>query len=234
MTESETFNQAGGAQEHRFNPYSMNGGSLVAVAGEDFTVIASDTRLSEGYSILSRNSSHLYNFQPNFVVGLVGFHGDCLTFTKGLETRLRMYEHEHNKKCSTSAVAQLISTQLYNRRFFPMYVNTIVAGLNNEGEGAIYSYDPVGSYEREVYRAVGSSASLLQPLLDSELGLKNKGTFELRKRYTVPSHRDQVVATIKDAFSAAAERDIYTGDTLVINITSRDGVQSEHFSLRRD
>ena len=35
-----------GMTERRFSPYSDNGGSVVAIAGEDFVVIASDTRLS--------------------------------------------------------------------------------------------------------------------------------------------------------------------------------------------
>lgn len=221
--------------EHRFNPYEMNGGSLIAVAGEDFAIVASDTRLSEGYSILSRDTQHVYQVQPGCLVGCVGFRGDVLTFSKTLESRLRMYEHEHNKKASVPAVAQLISTMLYYRRFFPFYVNTIVAGLNNEGQGAIYSYDPVGSYEREIYRAAGSSSALLQPLLDSQLGLKNQsGSFELNKSYTVKSSKEKVIALIKDAFSAATERDIYTGDNLVIQIATKDGVTVEHFPLRRD
>jgi 20S proteasome subunit beta 6 len=38
-----------GAIERRFSPYSDNGGSLVAIAGEDYAVIASDTRLSGIY-----------------------------------------------------------------------------------------------------------------------------------------------------------------------------------------
>ncbi len=37
------------------------------------------------------------------------------------------------------------------------------------GKGAIYSFDPVGSYERETYRAGGSAASMLQPLLDNQV-----------------------------------------------------------------
>ena len=35
-----------GVTERRFSPYSDNGGSVVAIAGEDYVVIASDTRLS--------------------------------------------------------------------------------------------------------------------------------------------------------------------------------------------
>jgi 20S proteasome subunit beta 6 len=123
---------------------------------------------------------------------------------------------------------------LYNRRFFPYYVNTIVAGLTNDGQGCIYSYDPVGSYEREVYRAGGSSAALIQPLLDSQLGQKNQGSFELNRSYTVQMNRENVVAMVKDIFTSAAERDIYTGDAVFINVITKDGVFTEHFKLRRD
>jgi 20S proteasome subunit beta 6 len=37
-----------------FNPYSDNGGTILAIAGKDFSVIAGDTRQSEGYSIQTR------------------------------------------------------------------------------------------------------------------------------------------------------------------------------------
>ena len=33
----------------------------------------------------------------------------------------------------------------------------------------MFSFDPVGSYERETYRAGGSAASMLQPLLDNQV-----------------------------------------------------------------
>ena len=35
----------------------------------------------------------------------------------------------------------------------------------------MFSFDPVGSYERETYRAGGSASALLQPLLDNQVGV---------------------------------------------------------------
>ena len=37
------------------------------------------------------------------------------------------------------------------------------------GRGAVYSFDPVGSYEREEFRAGGSGGALIQPFLDSQV-----------------------------------------------------------------
>lgn len=37
------------------------------------------------------------------------------------------------------------------------------------GTGAVYSFDPVGSYERETCRAAGSAQSLVQPFLDNQV-----------------------------------------------------------------
>ena len=50
----------------------------------------------------------------------------------------------------------------------------------------------------------------------------------------VPLSRDKAVNLVKDVFISAAERDIYTGDALLINIITKDGVDMERFPLRRD
>ena len=47
----------------------------------------------------------------------------------------------------------------------------LVKMLMLAGKGAVYSFDPVGSYERETYRAGGSAGAILQPLLDNQVGV---------------------------------------------------------------
>jgi len=47
--------------------------------------------------------------------------------------------------------------------------NNNVDCLLCSGKGCVYSFDPVGSYERETYRAGGSASALLQPLLDNQV-----------------------------------------------------------------
>jgi len=63
----------------------------------------------------------------------------------------------------------MISTILYSKRFFPYYVYNILGGVDEQGKGGVYSFDPVGSYEREFCRAAGAAQSLLQPFLDSQV-----------------------------------------------------------------
>ncbi|XP_076092657.1 proteasome subunit beta type-1-B-like [Mytilus galloprovincialis] len=141
----------------------------------------------------------------------------------------QMYEHEHNKKMSTTAVAAMLSIMLYSRRFFPFYVYNIVAGLDEEGKGCVFSFDPVGSYERETYRAGGSASAMLQPLLDNQIGFKNQHGVT-----KTPLSQEKAIKLVKDVFISAAERDIYTGDAIVLNLITKDGVKVETFPLRRD
>lgn len=77
------------------------------------------------------------------------------------------YEHGNNKVMSTSAAAQLLSVTLYYRRFFPYYSFCLMAGLDEEGRGACYGYDAIGSFKRDDYGAMGSGQNFIMPLLDN-------------------------------------------------------------------
>ncbi|MCL4129246.1 UNVERIFIED_CONTAM: hypothetical protein GTU68_034372 [Idotea baltica] len=192
-------------------------------------MLASDTRLTQGYNILSRDQSKCYKLTPHTMLSSTGCWADVLTLTKVLESRLTVYSHEHLDTMSTTAIAQLLSTLLYWRRFFPYYVSNTLVGLDENGKGIVYSYDPVGHMEKMTYSASGASVPLLQPLLDNMVGGLN-----MKDGQQSPITQEFAKRLIHDGFVSAAEREIGTGDGCIIYTITKEGTTEETFKLRRD
>ncbi|KAA6415369.1 MAG: proteasome component [Lasallia pustulata] len=171
-----------GNREHGFYPYTDNGGSTLGITGSDFAILAGDTRSTSGYNINTRYAPKVFRIGgddetgagAHLVLSVVGFAADGQALKERLDMVVKMYRYQHGKKMSVKACAQKLSTILYQKRFFPYYVHAILGGLDEEGKGALYSYDPVGSYEREQCRAAGAAASLIMPFLDNQVNFKNQ------------------------------------------------------------
>lgn len=223
--------------EHRFNPYSDSGGTILGIAGEDFAVLAGDTRHTVGYSINSRYEPKVFDAGDNIVVSANGFSADGEALVTRFKNQLKWYHFNHQKKMTLSSAARFIQHMLYGKRFFPYYVHTIIAGLDEEGKGSVYSFDPVGSYEREQCRAGGAAASLIMPFLDNQVNFKNQyepdsqGTKKKPLKYLT---LEEVIQLVRDAFSSATERHIHVGDGLEILIVTKEGVRTEYFELKKD
>jgi len=200
----------------------------VGVSGENFCVIAADTRMSNGYSISTRHGHKIIRLTDKCVLATAGMQSDTATLHKVLQARLQHYEHQHRKQMSVTAIAQLLSTLLYYKRFFPYYTFNVLGGIDEHGKGCCFSYDAVGSFERTVYSSSGTGQGLVQPLLDNQLGWKNQDTGR------PPLSLEDTEALVRDAFTSAGERDIYTGDTVEVFIIDPSGVKEEHFPLKKD
>lgn len=224
--------------EHRFNPYSDNGGTVLGIAGEDFAVLAGDTRQVVGYSINTRYEPRVFDVGDNIVMTANGFDADGAALIDRFRNSLKWYKFDHNdKKLTIQSAARYIQHLLYGKRFFPYYVSTLIAGLDEEGRGAVYSYDPVGSYEREQCRAGGAAASLIMPFLDNQVNFKNQfvpGSDGKEKKPLRYLSLEEVIQLVRDAFTSATERHIYVGDGLEILIVTKEGVRTEYFPLKRD
>ena len=228
--------------------YTDNGGSTLAIAGADFTIMAGDTRLTAGYSINTRYAPKVFKIggttadqkDATLVLSVVGFMADGEALKERLDTVCKMYRYRHGKPMSVNACAKRLSTILYQKRFFPYYAYAILGGLDEEGKGAVYSYDPVGSYEREMCRAGGAAASLIMPFLDNQVNFKNQyvpGSGEghaLQERPRAPLSRQQVEILVKDAFDGAVERHIEVGDGLQMMVVTAQGIEEIYLPLKKD
>ncbi len=210
--------------------------------------MAGDTRHTSGYSINSRFSPKVFKIggttadqkDATIVLSVVGFAADGEALKERLDVVCKMYRYRHGKPMTVNACAKRLSTILYQKRFFPYYAHAILGGLDEEGKGAVYSYDPVGSYEREQCRAGGAAASLIMPFLDNQVNFKNQyvpGSGEghaLVERAREPLPRREVEILVKDAFDGAVERHIEVGDHLQMMIVTKDGIEEVVLPLKKD
>ncbi|CCL99528.1 uncharacterized protein FIBRA_01546 [Fibroporia radiculosa] len=219
-------------QQRQFNPYTENGGTILAIAGADFTVIAGDTRQSEGYSIQTRYAPKVFRLTERAVLAVNGFAADGNMFVKKVKQRLEWYRHAHAKEMPLRAIARLIQTMLYAQRFFPYYVYNILGGIEEDGSGAVYSFDPVGSYEREACRAAGAAQSLVQPFLDNQIYFKNQ-TPAAGSSHPTHLPLNDVLSIVIDSFTSATERHIEVGDGLEIYVVLAKGRSTEDLASIR-
>lgn len=168
------------------------------------------------------------------MLGTAGFRGDITTLQKLLKARQMQFEHQHGEGMKAHAVAQMLGNTLYGRRFFPYYTWNVVGGLDENGVGAVYSYDPVGNYERVRVSVTGSGESLIQPLLDNQLERQHQQLGAKPPPLSTDLSLEETVNLVKDAFYSAGERDIRTGDAVEICIITKDGVKIESYPLNID
>jgi proteasome beta subunit len=103
---------------------------------------------------------------------------------------------------------------LFNQRYFPYYVQLILAGVdnrnnNNAGEGQIYNIDLFGSMTSEKFISTGSGSPVAYGYLESEF----------REGLSV---NDAYKIAIK-AIAAAIRRNAGTGDNINAVIIDKDG-----------
>lgn len=224
----------GALREHaNWSPYDDNGGTVLAVAGESYAIVAASVRLSTGFSILTRESTKFAQISPGVVIATAGMQADYRTLHKTLQARAVQYQFAHQRPINVGAAAQMLSNTLYNKRFFPYYAANLCVGLDPQGRGAVYTYDGIGSHERTGYSCEGSGKDLIQPVLDNQL--KTISPLVLPEGDWIPKlSLETALDLVKDAFVAAGERDIYTGDAVEILIITRDGVRREELPLKKD
>lgn len=131
---------SGDPTTHRFEPYMNNGGTVVAVSGKDYSIVASDTRFGLGYAVPARYVSRIMKLTDQVVLASGGMQTDIATLHKMLRIRLVQYKAQHKKDMSLTAVSQMLSNILYYRRFQPYYTFNVLGGIDENGKSFIFLY----------------------------------------------------------------------------------------------
>lgn len=207
-----------------YNPYMNNEGTVLGFKGTDYIILGGDTRLSTGYSILSRDSTKLFQLTEKVFLASGGMYADIIALVKNLKIRIELYKSANNYEPEVENISQLLSTLLYYKRFFPYYAFNILAGVNSKGELKLYGYDAIGSFDCLEYASQGSGKEIVMPILDSLLK-DNQPKPDLEKGYKLAL----------TAMNSCSNRDIYTGDSMdIVIIYSNGRIEKRKSELRKD
>lgn len=157
-----------------------------------------------------------------------GMVADIETLHKQLIAKVKTYERQFKKSPSIESLAQLLGNTLYSRRFMPYYAFNLLCGIDQNGQGIVYGYDAIGSYDKLTYGVQGSGSELGAPILDNQFVGHNFLVKQLADNATT------VEETAKDIINSIAERDIYTGDGVEVVIIDASGIRVKREAIRRD
>ena len=145
-------------------------------------------------------------------MSIAGLPSDAFYLGKLLRAQINLYELERERKISSKAVANLLSTILHNqyRTGFPFFVGLLMAGYDDAG-GHVYNYDASGSITDDPFTATGSGSpyalGALEAMWEPDMALEDALNVALT------------------ALKSSVKKDIASGDGMDLFIIDADGAR---------
>jgi proteasome beta subunit len=201
------------AQDKRYPEYIAEqikkGTTTCALICKDGVVLAADTRASAGLFIADRHVMKIQKVDRHLAMTIAGGVADAQNLVDVMRYNANLYRLQNRELMPVKAAARLCSNVLFNQRYFPYYVQIIMAGFT-KGEGSnIYNIDLFGSITTEKFISTGSGSPVAYGYLESEY----KEGLSVNDGYKVAMQ----------AIAAAIRRNAGTGDSINVVIIDKNG-----------
>src|SRR5690349_12500702 len=138
--------------DNRFGEYLeehiKKGTTTCALTCKDGVVLAADTRASAGFFIADRHVMKIQKVDNHLGMTIAGGVADAQNLVDIMRYNANIYRISNKKPLPVGSAARLCSNVLFNQRYYPYFVQIIVAGYDKEG-GQIYNIDLFGSMTSE-------------------------------------------------------------------------------------
>ncbi|MEM5797136.1 MAG: archaeal proteasome endopeptidase complex subunit beta [Candidatus Aenigmatarchaeota archaeon] len=188
------------------------GTTTVGMICKDGVVLASETKSTLGYLVASKESEKILQLADHIAMTIAGASGDAESLARYMKAELKLFEIENQRKISIKGAATLLANILQGSKFYPYYVQLIVAGYDSTGP-KIFTLDPLGSVEEEKrFFSTGSGSPIALGVLEDAY----------KEGMTVDEASKLAIRAIKSAI----ERDIGSGGRAIdVAVITKDGVK---------
>jgi len=195
----------------------MQGATTVGLVCSDGVVLASEKRVSWGHMVMSRSGKKVFRVTPNIGLAFAGLVSDMQALTREATAYANLYMLDNNRSISVKAMAKLIANILFERRLYPLLMETIVGGVDEEGR-VVYSLDPLGSLIPDKFVSAGSGAAIAMGLLEAS--------------YKEDMDLEDGAKLALQAIKSAVARDAVSGDGVDMLLLKADGSEERAFPLK--
>ena len=185
------------------------GTTTCALTCKDGVVLAADTRASAGLFIADRHVMKIQKVDGHLAMTIAGGVADAQNLVDVMRYNANIYRLQNKEPIPTKAAARLCSNVLFNNRYFPYYVQIIMAGFLPAEGSVIYNIDLFGSMTTERFISTGSGSPVAYGYLESEF----KDNMSVDEGYKVAMQ----------AIAAAIRRNAGTGDNINVVIIDANG-----------
>ena len=184
------------------------GTTTCALTCNDGIVLAADTRASAGFFIADRHVMKIQKVDRHMGMTIAGGVADAQNLVDIMRYNANIYRLTNRELMPIKSAARLCSNVLFNQRYYPYYVQIILAGFDNVG-GQIYNIDLFGSITTEKFISTGSGSPVAYGYLESEF----KENLSVNEAYKIAIQ----------AIAAAIRRNAGTGDNINAVIIDKEG-----------
>jgi proteasome beta subunit len=185
------------------------GTTTCALTCTDGVVLAADTRASAGFFIADRHVMKIQKVDRHLAMTIAGGVADAQNLVDIMRYNSNLYRIQNKELMPIKSAARLCSNVLFNQRFFPYYVQIIMAGYTEEEGSQIYNIDLFGSMTTEKFISTGSGSPVAYGYLESEY----RDNMSVKDAYKIAMH----------SIAAAIRRNAGTGDNINVVIIDKDG-----------
>ena len=185
------------------------GTTTCALTCTDGVALAADTRASAGFFIADRHVMKIQKVDKHLGMTIAGGVADAQNLVDIMRYNANIYRLTNRELMPIKSAARLCSNVLFNQRYFPYYVQIILAGYDDKVGGQIYNIDLFGSMTSEKFISTGSGSPVAYGYLESEF----KDNLSVNESYRIAIQ----------AIAAAIRRNAGTGDNINAVIIDKDG-----------
>jgi len=141
------------------------GATVVGIKCSDGVVVATDSLITWGTHILSEKGVKAFKLTDTIVLASAGLTSDYQMLVNRLQAQIKLYELNQKKEITVKALSKMIANTLYSRRMAPLYVQTVVVGVDANGP-QLFTLDMGGSLMPDEFTAAGSGTASAYGVLE--------------------------------------------------------------------